>query len=55
MTKGISMRAFADYPMINATYDDEWTIRMPAGLRLKHAPPSKALASPFGWFTRGIG
>ncbi|HEU4407917.1 MAG TPA: DUF3857 domain-containing protein [Polyangiaceae bacterium] len=31
-----------------ATYEDEWTIRLPAGLRLKHAPPSKALESPFG-------
>jgi transglutaminase-like putative cysteine protease/tetratricopeptide (TPR) repeat protein len=31
-----------------ATYDDAWTIRLPAGLRLKHAPPSKTLASPFG-------
>ncbi len=32
----------------SASYDDEWTIRLPAGMRLKHAPPAKTLASPFG-------
>ncbi|HEU4536905.1 MAG TPA: DUF3858 domain-containing protein, partial [Polyangiaceae bacterium] len=26
----------------------EWSIKLPPGLRLKHAPPSKNLASPFG-------
>jgi tetratricopeptide (TPR) repeat protein/transglutaminase-like putative cysteine protease len=33
---------------VNAVYDDEWVIKLPANLRLKHAPPSKAIDSPFG-------
>lgn len=31
-----------------SSYEDEWTIRLPAGLHLKHSPPSKTIESPFG-------